>query len=210
MARFGSLGEQYLDDDGKPLINGEIEFFESGSTTQKDTFADVGLSIKNANPVPLTAAGRQPNIFFNGVGRAVLRDSLGNQIDEIDPVGGTGETGPLEPWNSITVYNIPDRVIASDNGLYRSLTNGNQGNDPTGDPANWTLEQIVATWNSSETYSADAIVIASNGLLYTSIGGSNVNNDPTTSPAKWRPAATVAIPSVINAAAKLYAYENLG
>jgi len=50
MARLGALGTQYFDDAGDPLINGKIYIFESGTTTPKDTYADINLSILNPNP----------------------------------------------------------------------------------------------------------------------------------------------------------------
>ena len=40
MARFGSLDTQYFNDAGDPLVNGKIYFYESGTTTLKNTYAD--------------------------------------------------------------------------------------------------------------------------------------------------------------------------
>ena len=74
MARFGDF-DQYLDNAGDPLVSGKIYFYESGTTTFKTTYADVNNSIPNTNPVILTAAGRQPNVFFDGVAKAILTNS---------------------------------------------------------------------------------------------------------------------------------------
>jgi hypothetical protein len=35
MARFGSIGKQYFDDSGNPLISGKLYFYEPGTTTPK-------------------------------------------------------------------------------------------------------------------------------------------------------------------------------
>ena len=80
MARFGSIGKQYFDNSGYPLISGKLYFYESGTSTPKTTYADVNQSIPNTNPVILSAAGRQPNIFFNGSAKVVLTDSNTVQI----------------------------------------------------------------------------------------------------------------------------------
>jgi len=92
MARFGSLDTQYFDDAGDPLVSGKIYFYESGTTTPKATYADVNYTIANSNPVILTAAGRQPNIFFEGVAKAILTKSDNTQILVRDPVGDTAST----------------------------------------------------------------------------------------------------------------------
>ncbi len=87
MARFRSIGIQYLDGAGDPLIDGKLFFFESGTTTPKDTFADINETILNTNPVILSGEGRQPNIFFTGSARGILTDSDDVQIEERDPIG---------------------------------------------------------------------------------------------------------------------------
>ena len=111
MARFGSLGTQYFDNSGDPLIEGKIHVYEPGTTTDKDTYADVEMTIPNTNPVILSAAGRQPNIFFSGTAGMKLTDSDGVQIEPIDPVGEDSTEGACSSWNSGRIYNIPDIVI---------------------------------------------------------------------------------------------------
>jgi hypothetical protein len=186
MARFGSLGTQYFDNAGDPLISGKIYFKESGTDTDKDTFADVNLSIKNANPVILSGAGRQPNIFYNGSARAILTDSDDVQVEERDPLGGESEEGAFSDWNSITIYNEPDIVVGSDGLFYISITDGNQNNDPTTDAVNWTDSRFIRVWNTNEPYSINRIVEASNGLLYTSLVNNNLGNDPIGDVVNWK------------------------
>jgi hypothetical protein len=207
MARLGTLGTQYEDDAGNPLISGKIFIFESGTTTPKDTFADINLTLLNTNPIILTAAGRQPNVFFSGSIKAVLTDSDENQIQVIDPIGGEGLEGSFSDWNSLTIYNIPDIVVADDK-FYISITDGNQNNDPTTDLTNWTEIKFTRVWNTNETYPLNALVQAIDGSLYKSTIDNNTANDPLTDVVNWTSAVAVSIPAVIRSSAKTFAYRN--
>jgi len=208
VARFGSLGTQYFDNSGNPLVDGKISFFESGTNTDKDTFADINLSTKNSNPVILTGAGRQPNIFFNGSARAILTDKNDVQIEVRDPVGGEAEEGVFSPWNPLTIYNVPDIVVGSDGRFYISITSGNQDNDPTTDTVNWTQIRFIRVHNNNETYSIGQIVEGTDGLLYTSLTDNNLGNNPVTDTVNWAPASKANIPPVIRAAARTFAFRN--
>lgn len=210
MARFGTIGTQYFDDAGDPLISGKLYFYESGTTTAKDTFADVNLSIPNANPVLLTAAGRQPNIFFNGSARVVLTTSAGVQVEVRDPVGGESQQGAFSDWNTVTIYNKQDIVIGPDGLYYVSITDGNQGNDPTTSAPNWTRVSFLKTWNVNETYSVNDLVQASNGYLYVSTINANLGNDPATDSIRWKSVVPeTVVPPVILSSARMYAYRSL-
>ena len=79
MARFGEINAQYFDDSGDPLGGGKLYFYESGTTTAKVTFSDINQTIPNPQPVVLTAAGRQPNIFFNGNAKGILTKRPGRR-----------------------------------------------------------------------------------------------------------------------------------
>jgi hypothetical protein len=156
MARYGDLDTQYFDDAGDPLINGKIFFFETGTTTPKPTFADVNFTIPNAHPVILTAAGRQPNIFFQGVAKAVLATSAGVQILVRDPVGETASTFG-NPWIASKDYNANDVVQGSDGDFYRSLVNGNVNNNPVTTSGSWTFLYSVE-WSAGTTYKTGSVV----------------------------------------------------
>jgi len=208
MSRFGKIGEQYFDDAGDPLICGKLYFYESGTNTFKNTYADVNLSIPNTNPVLLTAAGRQPNIFFNGSARVILTKNDDTQLEVRDPEGGAFEEGVFSPWNSLTIYSTPDILVGSDGNFYISITSGNSNNDPVSDVLNWTQIRFVRVWNANETYGVGQIVEGSDGLLYSALTGGNLNNDPTTDIINWQPATVADIPPVIKAAGKQFAYNN--
>ena len=182
MARFGDLDTQYLDDAGDPLVNGKVYFYESGTTTLKATFADVNQSIPNTNPVILTAAGRQPNIFFDGVAKAILTSNSDVQILVRDPVGETA-TDFGDEWVATKIYSANDVVLGSDGVFYRSLQNGNQNNNPVTSSGFWTLLYSVE-WNQGITYQVGAMVTY-NGEQYQSLQGSNLNQNPSTQTAYW-------------------------
>jgi len=194
MARFGDF-EQYDDDAGLPLIDGKIYFYESGTTTAKDTYKDISKTIPNTNPVILTAAGRQPNIFFDGVARALLTDSNDVQIQELDPVGETQITFG-SAWQPTFIYSADQVVRGSDGQYYESINDGNQGNDPTSSPTFWTGIFSIE-WSPTVTYQINANVTGSDGVLYASSVSTNLGNDPISSPDEWAEPASIEWSSLI-------------
>lgn len=138
MARFGSIGTQYFDDAGDPLSGGTLTFYESGTTTLKDTYSDVEQTIANTNPVVLDSAGRQPNIYFSGSAKCILKTSAGVQIEVRDPVGDAASRVAFSAYSALITYSKNDIVISSDL-YYRSLVNANLGNAPATSPASWEL-----------------------------------------------------------------------
>ena len=183
MARFGDF-DQYLDNAGDPLVSGKIYFYESGTTTFKNTYSDINNSIANTNPVILTAAGRQPNIFFDGVAKAILATSADVQIAVRDPVGQT-ESAFGDQWVATKIYSSTDVVLGSDGVFYRSLVNANQNNNPVSTSGFWTLLYSVE-WNAGITY-AIAAMVTYNDLQYQSLQGTNLNQNPSTATTYWVP-----------------------
>ena len=181
MARFGNF-DQYLDNAGDPLAEGKLYFYESGTTTPKTTYSDVNNSIPNTNPVLLSAAGRQPNIFFEGVAKVILTDNNDVQIAVRDPVGETG-TDFGDEWVASKIYSANDVVLGSDGIYYRSLSNGNQNNNPVTSTGFWTLLYSVE-WNSGITYSVGDVVTYGS-QQYQSLQNSNLNQNPSTQAAYW-------------------------
>lgn len=138
MARLGSIGTQYFDSAGDPLVDGKLYFYDPGTTTEKTTYADSALTIANSHPVLLDGDGRQPNIFFEGTARAILTNSDDVQLDFKDPVGDTA-TGYGSTWDATNPYSVGDVVYAPDGNYYQSLTSGNLGNTPSTSPLQWKL-----------------------------------------------------------------------
>lgn len=80
---------QFFTDNGVPLAGGQLEFFDSGTSTPKATYADAGLTTPNTNPLILDAAGRAGPVFFEaGDYKVVLKSALGITIRTADPVQG--------------------------------------------------------------------------------------------------------------------------
>jgi WD40 repeat protein len=185
MSRFGTIGTQYFDDAGDPLVSGLLYFYETGTTTAKTTYADVNLTIPNTNPVVLSASGRQPNVFFDGVAKVILTSSDYVQVEVRDPVGGSTDSA-LQPWVSAVGYDIDAVVLGSDGNFYQSLASGNIGNDPTTATTAWVELKIITAWNASKSYDVDALSLGSDGGLYRSVIASNLNNNPTANDlTKW-------------------------
>lgn len=187
MPRIGDLDTQYFDAAGDLLNKGLLDIFESGSTTRKDTWADVNKQFKNTNPIELFADGTQPSAFTDGSYRGVLRTAAGAQVRVLDPLGGDTGSGQFESWNSLTIYSTADIVIGSDSLYYRSFAAGNQGNDPTvaGSDEFWEQVEFLGVWNAFVSYGLNATVKASDGLFYRSLVAANLGNDPVSSPTKW-------------------------
>jgi len=193
MPRYIDPRPQYLDDAGNPLVAGKVFIFESGSSTPKDLFSDVNLSITAANPVILSGSGRMPNTFFIGSARAKLTDADEVQFWDIDPIGG-GTDGAFSDWNAQGSYDKNAYVIASDGFNYQSLSSNNFGNDPTTSPEFWTRQDFIQTYNVNQTYELSELVIFS-GTVYESQVGTNINNQPDTSPTQWTAIGTLPLPT---------------
>jgi len=185
MSRFGSLGTQYFDNSGDPLISGKIYFYESGTTTPKNTYADESLLIPNTNPVILTGAGRQPNIFFEGTAKAILTDGDDVQIEVKDPVGSSS-TANFDTWKDYRIYEIPDVVVGSDNAYYISTSDNNLGNDPTAaNTTFWSEVEFIRVWDANITYAQNIIALYSDGKLYRSKANDNMGNIPSSATSFW-------------------------
>ena len=184
MARYSNPFIQYLSATATVLDGNKLNFYEPGTTTPKDTFSDAALTSANANPVVADIAGRVPDVFLDGIYTVGLTDKDDVTIATADNVGGTS-SGQFSDWANDTTYAIPDIVIGSDNNFYRSLTNGNQGNDPISSAAQWEQIDFQRIYNSNVTYARGDRAIGSGGQLYRSITSSNTGNDPTTSTANW-------------------------
>jgi len=190
--RLGSIDSQYFDGAGDPLVAGKLYFYESGTTTPKNTFADINETIANTNPVVLSGAGVPPNIFYSGAAKVILTDSDSVQFRVMDPIGGSaGEA--FSDWDSASIYAINDLVLGSDGNYYKGLSTANIGNDPTSDTVNWTRVQFIGLWTTGSSYSIDDVVQGSDGLLYVSLTNTNQGNDPISDIVNWLDTGGVAV-----------------
>jgi hypothetical protein len=90
--RYYSARVREMDALGVPLAGAKLYFFETGSTTPKDTFTTSALTVANSHPVVADAGGLFGNIFLQEDGTAykavlVAADSdLSSPIWTADPV----------------------------------------------------------------------------------------------------------------------------
>jgi hypothetical protein len=158
----------------------KLYFFKSGTNTPIVTYKDQNESIPNTHPVLTDSAGFVPNIFFSGSARLIVLDENDVQYIDRDPVGGEKELGDFTLWDTVVTYDKNDIVEGSNGKFYLSLSNGNQGNDPTTTPASWSEIRFMSIWNTNQTYASGDIVQTVDGFLWTSQVANNIGNDPST------------------------------
>jgi hypothetical protein len=155
MARFINPAPVY-----KP--NSQLFFFKSGTNTQlvtyKDQFETPGL--ENTHPVLTDSAGVVPNIFFSGSAKLVVQDENNAQYLERDPVGDEKGLGDFTLWDVVVTYDKNDIVEGSDGEFYKSLSNGNVGNDPVTSATFWEQIRFIGVWNTNVIYSTGEVVLA--------------------------------------------------
>ena len=79
MLHLPSAELQFADAAGLPYAGGSLEMLLFGTSTPKDTWSDIDLTVLNLNPVPLDAAGRCI-VWGKGAYRSILRDASGTVI----------------------------------------------------------------------------------------------------------------------------------
>lgn len=177
MSRFVNPVPQFYLNNGDIASAGKLYFYETGTTTKKDTYSDFGMSVKNTNPVILTGEGRCPNIFGEGRYTVVFKDSDDVEQWTRDDVELSVEIGQYADWSPILTYRINDIVRASDGEYYRSITSTNTGNDPTTSATNWEEIAFLSFWNTNVSYSQNDLVLFG-GSVYRSEINSNSGNQP--------------------------------
>ena len=196
MSRFTNPIPQFILENGDLAAGGTLSLYESGTNVLLSIYADVNESTPIANPVTLGSRGEVPNIFYSLSARAVVDDAAGNQIFDVDPVGGTTTSGAYQIWDSNVVYSVNDIVFGSNGEPYISLTNQNEGNDPILDAGNnqfWTELLEIKYWNAQEIYAVNSLTFES-GVIYRSTIASNAENQPSTDGANnWVSIADAAV-----------------
>ena len=157
MTRFVNPVPQFFDDAGNVLAGGKLYFYDTGTTTLKNTYSDSDLTTPNTNPVILDGEGRvatgDGEIFLSGDYNVHLFDSNDVQVWERDPVSSVDDLTRV--WSNGSTYNKNQIVIGSNDLFYISLTDNNAGNDPTTDDgSNWTRIQFLQDWAKGKTYVA--------------------------------------------------------
>jgi len=84
-AKITLLRFRFWDNAGDKLSGGKVYFYETGTSTPKDTYSDAAGVTPNANPVILDADGFA-DIHLDGVYKVVITDSDDVTLHTIDPV----------------------------------------------------------------------------------------------------------------------------
>lgn len=188
MPRFINPNPQFSDKNGSPLAFGSITFYESGTTTFKTTYSDPGLTVPNANPVPLDAAGRaQTDIFYEGDASVILKDSNNGVQWQDDPVSSSNSSS-FPDWNAGTSYQVDD-IVKYEGNFYRAIAPST--NELPTNQEFWSKILQTEEWNPNDTYNTDALVVR-NGIHYISLIDSNTS-DPETASNEWRASSSATV-----------------
>ena len=129
-----------------------------------------------------------PNIFFSGSAKLVLQDENSVQYGEYDPISGEAELGNFTLWEITITYDINDIVEGSDGEFYKSLSNGNIGNDPVTTPTAWEQIRFIGVWNTNITYAIGDVVQSTLGNLWKALTATAGNDPETDDGTNWLPA----------------------
>jgi len=194
MTRYTDPTPKYTDQSGEFMPYGLLYFFDSGTNTDKDTFADVNETIKNSQPLVLNGDGSVPNCFYSGSAKVILVTNAGTSsapVDgvqqwERDPVSSSSLGAIGRDWDAVSIYD-ENSVVVNDEVFFISIINNNQNNNPSSTPTAWSQFDLLNRWNTNETYSVRDPVIATDFTIYISQVNSNTGNDPISSPSEWLP-----------------------
>lgn len=100
---FADVGKGITPSDGSKLF-----FFETGTSTPKDTYSDAAATTPNANPVIADANGVFPDIFIEGSYKAQLKDKNDAQHWEADPVASFSTSD-----QSTTIFSTVGSMVSS-------------------------------------------------------------------------------------------------
>jgi len=145
--------QQFSDSAGAPLPAGTLEFFETGTSTPKNTFSDTDLQIANTNPILLNSEGRlDVDVWGEGEFKLVV-DPVIETLRTYDPLLGFSITSGSEQ-NTIadltailkTTLNNDDRVEVKG---YTTIGDGG-GGDFVFDSTNTTTEDLFEFFETDE------------------------------------------------------------
>lgn len=166
---------QFFDNSGSILNGGKLHFYEVGTTTNKDTYADSAKAVTNPNPVILDSAGRPDNsgspidIWLDGAYKIVLKDSSDNTIRTKDSVTALAEAlGHASKSSDYTVLSTDlNNVISVDaSGASRTVTliaaaTAGAGFTITVIKSDSSGNTVTIDGNSSETINGSATIVLS-------------------------------------------------
>jgi hypothetical protein len=184
---FHLSGQTLVDGNGAPYAAAKAYFYETGTTTPKNTYSNAGLTSANANPVVADADGRFGDIYLiAGRYKVVYATSADVAIDTLDPVDGTSQlitasSAPGTTYPFLRYYNTTDgrvyrRNAANsgwiDEGLVDELINAA------------TVSEVLTGTSTAKAVTPDALAglwqrgadIASASTISLPAGGGGVYN----------------------------------
>jgi len=184
---FHLSGQTLVDGNGAPYAAAKAYFYETGTTTPKNTYSNASLVSANTNPVVADSDGRFGDIYLiAGRYKVVLATSADVTIDTLDPVDGTSQlitasSAPGTTYPFLRYYNTTDgrvyrRNAANsawiDEGLVDELINAA------------TVSEVLTGTSTAKAVTPDALAglwqrgtdIASASTLSLPAGGGGVFN----------------------------------
>jgi len=162
MALLFPAGYQFFDSNGAPLASGTINFYDTGTTNDKDAYSDSAMTVAVANPYSLNSAGRLAvNIYGSGVYTILVKDSDAVQVFSRDDVFGWDESDYTATGTGAT-----ERTLASKLGdIINAKDYGATGDGSTDDTAALQAAITAAAggklYISEGTYLTGALTISS-------------------------------------------------
>lgn len=87
--------QQFFSNAGVPLSGGQLFTYAAGTSTPKATYQDAGAATPNSNPITLDSRG-EAVVYWDGVYKLVLQDSLGNTIWTVDNYSTIGGAAAIQ------------------------------------------------------------------------------------------------------------------
>lgn len=118
MPRLFNPGTVFRDTSDVPAAGGTVTFYESGTTTKKDTYSDIELASVNPNPITLDSDGTFPGeVFGAGDYTVLVKDANGatlpGSVDDVE-----------ESLSSYTVATLPSASVNARLMIYVSDETG--------------------------------------------------------------------------------------
>lgn len=114
--RFTNPFAQWINGNSVVQAGAKLEFYQTGTSTPKNTYSDSDLTTANANPVVADADGQFPNIFLEtGEYKVVLKTSAGATLWTADPVGDSLDNVTITGTFAIDGALTPSQITANQN-----------------------------------------------------------------------------------------------
>ncbi len=119
-----NVDQVWLDATGNPLENGTLTFNVNLTTTLDTIFSDEALTVAQANPYPLDAAGRTlGDVKYTGLKRVISKDESGATIRTYDNVASMVDiddaVSTVKSFNTVALAKAEDDLTNHIGGLVR-------------------------------------------------------------------------------------------